>query len=210
MFSWSAFLTYAVLMTATPGPNNIASMSNGLRVGFWRAIRFNQGIFLGFLVVMQACTFLCSTATAVLPVLKTPLLVAGTLYMLWLCRSVWCAAPVTDEKFEKKAGDEGHEDGEETSAPKGFTLIDGAMLQFVNVKIYFACIVSMQSFVLPHFDEAWILSGFAVLLAVIGSGFTVLWTAFGAAFRRFFIKYDKATRIVIVAALFYCIASMWM
>ena len=29
MFNWFAFLTYAVITAATPGPNNIMSMSNG-------------------------------------------------------------------------------------------------------------------------------------------------------------------------------------
>ena len=28
MFPWYAFLTYAVITAATPGPNNIMSMSN--------------------------------------------------------------------------------------------------------------------------------------------------------------------------------------
>lgn len=32
MFNWFAFLTYAVITAATPGPNNIMSMSNG---GSW-------------------------------------------------------------------------------------------------------------------------------------------------------------------------------
>lgn len=34
MFNWFAFLTYAVITAATPGPNNIMSMSNGGRLGF--------------------------------------------------------------------------------------------------------------------------------------------------------------------------------
>ena len=37
MFSWFSFLTYAVVTAVTPGPNNIMSMSNGSRKGFFRA-----------------------------------------------------------------------------------------------------------------------------------------------------------------------------
>ena len=33
MFPWYAFLTYAVITAATPGPNNIMSMSNGWASG---------------------------------------------------------------------------------------------------------------------------------------------------------------------------------
>ena len=34
MFNWFAFLTYAVITAATPGPNNIMSMSNGGGAGW--------------------------------------------------------------------------------------------------------------------------------------------------------------------------------
>lgn len=44
MFNWLAFLTYAFITAATPGPNNIMSMSNGGRLGFMGALPFNFGI----------------------------------------------------------------------------------------------------------------------------------------------------------------------
>lgn len=51
MFNWFAFLTYAVITAATPGPNNIMSMSNGGRLGFKGALPFNFGILAGFAAV---------------------------------------------------------------------------------------------------------------------------------------------------------------
>lgn len=56
MFNWFAFLTYAVITAATPGPNNIMSMSNGGRLGFKGALPFNFGILAGFAAVMLICT----------------------------------------------------------------------------------------------------------------------------------------------------------
>ena len=44
MFPWPTFLTYAVITAATPGPNNIMSMSNASHKGFWAALPFNLGI----------------------------------------------------------------------------------------------------------------------------------------------------------------------
>lgn len=44
MFNWFAFLTYAVITAATPGPNNIMSMSKVLRercpliLAYWQAL----------------------------------------------------------------------------------------------------------------------------------------------------------------------------
>ncbi len=45
MFPWYSFLTYAVITAATPGPNNVMSMSNAGRLGFRRALPFNLGIW---------------------------------------------------------------------------------------------------------------------------------------------------------------------
>ena len=59
MFNWFAFLTYAVITAATPGPNNIMSMSNGGRLGFKGALPFNFGILAGFAAVMLICTAFC-------------------------------------------------------------------------------------------------------------------------------------------------------
>ena len=60
MFPWYAFLTYAVITAATPGPNNIMSMSNAGRLGFRRALPFNFGIWVGFTIVMVLCTLFCT------------------------------------------------------------------------------------------------------------------------------------------------------
>ena len=77
MFNWFAFLTYAVITAATPGPNNIVSMSNGGRLGFKGALPFNFGILAGFAAVMLICTAFCSTLTELIPAVKTPMLIAG-------------------------------------------------------------------------------------------------------------------------------------
>ena len=84
MFNWFAFLTYAVITAATPGPNNIMSMSNGGRLGFKGALPFNFGILAGFAAVMLICTAFCSTLTELIPAVKTPMLIAGAAYMLHL------------------------------------------------------------------------------------------------------------------------------
>ena len=66
MFPWYAFLTYAVITAATPGPNNIMSMSNAGRLGFRRALPFNLGIWVGFTIVMVLCTLFCTALSGLL------------------------------------------------------------------------------------------------------------------------------------------------
>ena len=84
MFPWYAFLTYAVITAATPGPNNIMSMSNAGRLGFRRALPFNLGIWVGFTIVMVLCTLFCTALSALIPAIRLPMLVLGAAYMLYL------------------------------------------------------------------------------------------------------------------------------
>lgn len=74
MFSWLRFLSYAVVTTVTPGPNNIMSMSNAGRQGFKKSFPFNLGIWLGFSIVALVCTFFCNSLSALIPRIKTPML----------------------------------------------------------------------------------------------------------------------------------------
>ena len=82
MFPWYAFLTYAVITAATPGPNNIMSMSNAGRLGFRRALPFNLGIWVGFTIVMVLCTLFCTALSALIPAIRLPMLVLGAAYIL--------------------------------------------------------------------------------------------------------------------------------
>lgn len=84
MFSWLNFLSYAVVTAVTPGPNNLMSMSNAGRLGFRRAFPFNLGVWAGFSVVMLLCTFFCGALSDLIPKIKTPMLVVGAAYMLYL------------------------------------------------------------------------------------------------------------------------------
>ena len=84
MFSWVNFLSYAVVTAVTPGPNNLMSMSNAGRLGFKRALPFNLGIWAGFTIVMLLCTAFCGALSDLIPRIKTPMLIVGAAYMLYL------------------------------------------------------------------------------------------------------------------------------
>lgn len=148
MFNWFAFLTYAVITAATPGPNNIMSMSNGGRLGFKGALPFNFGILAGFAAVMLICTAFCSTLTELIPAVKTPMLIAGAAYMLHLAWATYKSDGVITEDHSRS----------------GF--YSGLILQFINPKIYIYCIMSMQAYILPFYTgEPFKLTLFALLLA---------------------------------------------
>lgn len=193
MFNWFSFLTYAVVTAATPGPNNILSMSNASRKGFRRAVPFNLGIWAGFSVVMLLCTAFCSALSALIPKIKTPMLFIGAAYMLFLA---W-------ETFRSAGGIE------EQHARSSFA--SGLLLQFINPKIYIYCILSMEAYVLPVYQgQPLLLFGFAILLAFIGFFFTLCWAAFGSIFQRLFSKHAKAVNTVMALLLVSCAVSLFL
>ena len=44
-------LTYIFVVTFTPGPNNIMSMTNGMRYGYRGILRFIAGVLCGFAII---------------------------------------------------------------------------------------------------------------------------------------------------------------
>ena len=193
MFHWFHFLSYAVVTAATPGPNNLMSMSNAGRLGFRRALPFNFGIWAGFSVVMLACTLFCGGLSALIPRVKTPMLILGAGYMLWLAWKIWRSGPV-----EGNAGGPG-------------SFVSGALLQFVNPKIYIYCVVSMEAYILPYYQGNWgALVLFALLLAFLGFVFTLLWALFGSVFQLLFSRYARFTNTVMALLLVYCAVSLFL
>lgn len=193
MFSWVSFLTYAVVTAVTPGPNNIMSMSNGNRRGFKAALPFNFGILAGFSIVMLLCTVFCSLLSTWIPKIKTPMLMLGAAYMLYLA---W-------ETFRSSDG------VKETDSRDSF--LSGLFLQFVNPKIYIYCIMSMEAYILPYYHGRFFpLAGFALLLALIGFAFTLLWSAFGSVFKWLFSQHTKLVNTIMALLLVYCAISLFL
>lgn len=194
MLNWASFMTYAVVTAVTPGPNNIASMSNGNRKGFRKSLPFNFGILAGFAVVMIVCTIFCQALSALIPKIKLPMMIAGTLYMLYLAWETYRSGTVQEGEGKENGG--------------GFK--DGLLLQFVNVKIYIYGILSMEAYILPYYSGNMpALLFFALLLAIIGFIFTLVWTAFGAAFRKIFSRHARTVNTILALLLVYCAVSLF-
>lgn len=193
MFPWHAFLTYAVITAATPGPNNIMSMSNAGRLGFRRALPFNLGIWVGFTIVMVLCTLFCTALSVLIPAIRLPMLVLGAAYMLYLAWGTFRSSDVIQEDHSRE----------------GF--LSGLLLQFINPKIYLYCIMSMEAYILPYYGgQPVILFLFALLLAFIGFAFTLAWAAFGSVFRLLFSRHARVVNTIMALLLVYCAVSLFL
>jgi cysteine/O-acetylserine efflux protein len=78
------FLSYAVVTTFTPGPNNITASAIGIRFGYRRSLPFLTGMTLGFFSLMLfsglLTDFLLRTYSVIAPWVKW----IGVTYMIWL------------------------------------------------------------------------------------------------------------------------------
>ena len=194
MFRLYDFLIYCFITAYTPGANNLLSMSNAIRLGFRRSIRFNLGILAGFAVVMSVCTVFSATLYSFLPKVKMVMQILGAAYMLYLAWKVWKSSAEVNTEGGKEAG-----------------FISGMVLQFINPKIYIYCIMSMEAYILPYYaGQSLLLFGFALLLAFIGFVFTLLWSAFGSGFKWLFSRHARMVNTVMALLLVYCAFSLFL
>jgi len=193
MFNWLSFLTYALVTTVTPGPNTIASMSGGSKNGFRKTLPFNFGVLAGVSVIMALCALFCSLLSSVLPKIRTPMLIIGAAYILYLAWMTWRSGAVT-----------------EGEAPKG-GFFSAVLLQFLNVKLILYGLVSMETYILPYYQHNIpALLGFSLLMATFCFAATLLWSAFGSAFKWLFAKHAKAVNLVMALLLIYCAVSLFL
>ena len=193
MFHLYDFLIYCFIPAYTPGANNLLSMSNAVRLGFRRSIRFNFGILAGFAVVMSVCTAFSATLYSFLPKIKIIMQILGAVYMLYLAWKVWKSSSELSEDGGRAAG-----------------FLSGMVLQFANPKIYIYAITAMSLYILPVYHSAAALIGFTVVLSLIGASGSFIWALFGAAFCKFFSKHTKLVNTIMVLLLVYCAVSLFL
>jgi threonine/homoserine/homoserine lactone efflux protein len=164
-----ALTLFAVVMSFTPGPNNILLTASGVNFGFARSVPHMLGVEIGFLVLLVACAAGLGLIFAALPSLHVALKIAGGFYMLWLAWKVANARP---------AGEEG------SLLARPMTFLQAAAFQWMNPKAVIAALSAIALY-MRRGHEAFDL---VVMLAVFGVC-TILavatWAGFGVALRRY-------------------------
>jgi cysteine/O-acetylserine efflux protein len=165
-------LSYVLLMTFTPGPNNVSASALGLRQGFRGSLPYLLGITTGFLAIMLSggllTEFLTRNYSAISPWLKW----IGVVYMAWLAISLFLDSP-------KKKG----EGGALTTSYAG-----GLFLQFVNPKGILYGVTVYTSFASLLTGSLGRTFGSALILTAIGFASISTWCLAGSALSRFFAK----------------------
>jgi threonine/homoserine/homoserine lactone efflux protein len=194
MFNVVAFLSYVFVMTFTPGPNNIMSMTFANRDGFRKTHKFFLGVAVGFLLLQLLSSYFNLFLYSYLPKVKLVMDIIGAAYMVFLAVKIVISKP--------------HESDGKDSKLNAF--IPGALLQFVNPKGVLYCITVAASFVMPYYKSNLSIILFALFTTVVVYASNNLWGAFGVLLQKFVSKYQKPFNIVMGLLLLYCAVSLFL
>jgi cysteine/O-acetylserine efflux protein len=161
-----ACLSFVLITTFTPGPNNISSASMGVLYGYRRTLKYLLGIVIGFCFVMLLCGWISTALLRVFPSFETALRVIGAGYILWL------AFETLRTSYTFRESDQ---------ALMGFGR--GLLLQVLNAKAIVYGLTLYSTFLAPITDSLALLVLSALLLAAINFCSVSTWTLFGSAIR---------------------------
>lgn len=171
-------LSFALVTTFTPGPNNISSASMGVLFGYRRSLGYLLGIASGFFLVMLICAGLSTTLLRIVPSLERVLRIVGAVYILWLAFSTLR----TSYAFETDA-----------HPPMGFG--SGFALQPLNPKVAIYGLTIYSTFLASLDGHPAGLAASAFLLAANAFCAISSWALFGAAIRKY-LRQTAVKRLV--------------
>ncbi len=161
------FVTYAFVMSITPGPNNVMLTASGARFGFRRTVPHILGIVFGFTVQLLAVCAGLSALFSRWPALQTTLSWLGALYLLFLG---WRLLKSSEARADVHA--------------RPVRFLEAAMFQFLNPKAWVMSLTSATLF-LPQ-ELGLLLRGAYMTLVMEGVGLPCMavWALFGSSLKN--------------------------
>lgn len=160
-------MSYCLLMSGTPGPNNVMLTTSGAHFGYRATLPQILGILLGGFVLTLACCLGLGQLFLAWPLAQHVLRIGGALYLLFLAWKLSGASMAQGSTLHR---------------PLGFA--HGALFQFVNPKNWLKAVTLASVFMptgLPPLQAALLVGFISVLM---GFPAISLWTLFGMAIRR--------------------------
>lgn len=180
-----SFLIYCIIVTATPGPTNIAILSISTNFGVKKTSRYIAGAASALFLLLVLSSFFNSALTSFIPKITMVMQVAGSLYMLYLAYQVL------------------RMDVSTSMSRQASTFTSGFTMQFVNPKIWLLTMTVIPSYILPHYKAVPVLLGFDFLITAIALMAFVIWALFGMLVIRLLQKYQKSVNIILALLLLY-------
>ena len=184
------FFVYSLINAFTPGPGNILALNTVTNYGYKKGRPLYLGIFAGYYVVQILCAVFVFGLSSLLPGVLGVMKYIGAAYILFLAIHI-AVSKLPEEDAQASA-----------------SFLKGFLLQFVNVKIYLFGITALTGYVTDYSTSFWVLCGFELVIATIGSIATMTWVGMGLLIQTWYRKYFRAINIVLALTLLECVVSI--
>jgi threonine/homoserine/homoserine lactone efflux protein len=178
------FATYSLVMSITPGPNNVMLTASGATFGFRKTIPHILGVLAGFSVVLFGVCAGLDVVFTRWPQLQTVLRWAGAAYLVYLGWRIL------------RSGE-----AQATESRKPLTALEAAGFHFLNPKAWMMTLTAAAMF-LPR--ELGLLAGSSYMvgvMAVTNLPCITVWALFGSSMRGFLARSAGRLAFNIVLAL---------
>lgn len=164
MIDWLALANYTMVMSITPGPNNVMVLASGARFGVRRTLPHLAGISLGFsLQAVLVCAFFGVVEEALLK-WHTTLAWVGIAYMTYLSWKLLHAGPIAKAEVVQP-----------------LAAWQSALFQWLNPKAWVMALTTASVF-MPREGDPWsALMGIGTTLVLVNFPCIALWAGFGTA-----------------------------
>lgn len=166
MLDWLALGTYMLVMSITPGPNNVMVLASGARFGLRRTLPHLVGVVFGFVAQTVAVCAGLGVALDRFPEAHAWLRWIGVGYMAYLAFKLLGAGPA----------------GSATAA-KPLSALEAAAFQAVNPKAWVAALTVASVFMPRPSGHSLALMTLTLILIAINFPCVLIWAACGGALR---------------------------
>lgn len=184
--AFTSLLGYMLVCSFTPGPGNILALNTTSTYGWKRSYPLLFGICLGYALVQTICSGALYCLSQIFASVLNLLRAVGGIYMVWLAVHI----------FRSEPGNNGPQ--------KDPTLLEGLLLQLVNVKIYFYISSLLSVYFIPNCDTILELALAGTFAVSIGSIACLTWAFLGVKLQRIYLRHFKPVNAVLGLFLLYC------
>lgn len=166
--AFSAAMTFALVMSITPGPNNTMLLASGVNFGFRRTLPHMLGITFGCMIMMIAIALGLGKIFSRVPVLYSAMEVVSVAYLLYLACKIAASRGLSVD----------------TANERPMTFVQAAAFQWVNPKAWMMAVTGVTAF---RLNENLLINALllTVAFAIVNLPSISVWAAFGLGVRRF-------------------------
>lgn len=186
-----SLLSFMLVSTVTPGPNNVLLFASGLNFGMKRTLPLILGIGNGFAFLLLCVGLGLGQVLEIFPFAFTAIKIFGAAYMLYLAWKIANSGPL--------------QIGEGKARPMRY--FEAALFQWVNPKAWVVTVVMASTFT----DK----DNYYVTLAVVVATVGILnlptistWAVFGTGMKQF-LSDPKKLRIFNIVMAVALVLSLW-